>query len=325
MRVLITGGAGFIGSHLAEYVHARGDEVDVIDDLSTGRVENLKSLRRGPRFHFTEGSVSDQETLEPLVEAADVIYHLAASVGVQFVVQHLVESIKNNVFGTRIVLETANRFQKKVLLTSTSEVYGRSSERPFHEEDDLRMGPTHKTRWSYACSKALDEYYAFAFFYESQLPITIVRLFNTVGERQSSDYGMVLPTFVEQALTGKPLTIHGSGKQTRCFCHVHDVVPALVQLMNKPDTAGEVYNVGSDQEVSIDELADRVIGVTGSQSVKRYVPYTEAFRVGFDDINRRVPNIEKAQQLIGFQPTLTLDDIIQRVAADVKTKVSMAV
>ncbi len=312
-KALITGGAGFVGSVLAERLLQQGYEVHVIDDLSTGSLENLTVARSYPQFHYHIDSVTNQNLLDTILPKVDVVYHLAASVGVKLIVSKLIDSIKNNVWGTETVLEAADRHHKKVLLTSTSEVYGRSNKEPFQESDDLQMGPTIKTRWSYACSKALDEYLGFAYYLERQLPVTVVRLFNTVGERQTDAYGMVLPTFVKQALAGQPLTIYGDGRQSRCFCHVDDVVEALQALMEHPNSVGEVYNIGSTEEVTITDLADRVISLTGSTSIKQYIPYAEAYKVGFDDIQRRVPNISKVQQLVGFTPRHSIDDIIHRV------------
>lgn len=312
-KVLITGGAGFVGSALAERLLAQQYEVHVIDDLSTGSLSNIAKARQSPHFHYYIDTVVNKELLEKIVPQVDVIYHLAASVGVKLIVAKLIDSIKNNVWGTETILEVADQYRKKVLLTSSSEVYGRSNAEPFRETDDLRMGPTIKSRWSYACSKALDEYLGFAYFLEKQLPVTVVRLFNTVGERQTDAYGMVVPTFVKQALTGQPLSIYGTGQQSRCFCHVQDVVEALQALMEHPLSAGEVYNIGSTEEITIEALADRVIAITGSSSKKQYIPYAKAYKVGFDDIQRRVPNITKAHELIGFTPHLRIDDIIRRV------------
>ena len=317
-RVLITGGAGFIGSHLVEKLLNSGHEVVALDDLSTGSAVNLAQAKQQPNFTFVEGSAVDRATLEPLISQSDQVYHLAASVGVRRIVEQLVDSIENTIQSTEAVLQLAAQHKAKVLLTSTSEVYGRSTEEPFTEDDDLRMGPTLKARWSYACSKALDEYLAFAYHHERGLPVTVARLFNTVGERQTDQHGMVLPTFVKQALANQPLTVHGDGSQSRCFCHVTDVVTALRQLMERDDTTGQVYNVGSTVEVTIKELAERVIAVTGSQSTTQYLPYTEAFSQHFEDIDRRVPNIEKIQQALGWQPTISLDEVISRTANAVR-------
>lgn len=312
-KVLITGGAGFVGSTLAERLLQQNYEVHVIDDLSTGSLDNIAKARQFPHFYYYIDTVTNKQLLQKIVPQVDVVYHLAASVGVKLIVDKLIDSIKNNVWGTEVVLEVADQYRKKVLLTSSSEVYGRSSNEPFHEADDLKMGPTIKSRWSYACSKALDEYLGFAYFLERQLPVTVVRLFNTVGERQTDAYGMVVPTFVKQALANEPLSIYGTGQQSRCFCHVSDVVEALQALMEHAESAGEVYNIGSTEEITIDALADRIIAITSSSSQKRYIPYAEAYKVGFDDIQRRVPNINKAHELVGFKPRLQIDDIIRRV------------
>lgn len=320
MKVLITGGAGFIGSHLAEYLLHRGDEVWVVDNLSTGARKNISHLEERPGFTFVEGSVLDSLLMDSLIAKVDQVYHLAASVGVRLIVNKLVDSIENNVKGTESILLLANKHKKKVLLTSTSEVYGRAGQEPFRESDDLRMGETTKTRWSYACSKALDEYLGFAYYHEHGLPVTVARLFNTVGERQTSSYGMVIPTFVGQAIANKPITIYGSGTQTRCFCHVSDVVQALAGIMGHKGTAGEVYNIGGTEEISMTELADTVIRVLGSKSEKVFIPYEEVFKVGFDDIDKRVPNVEKIHGLIDFKTTVSLEDIIRRVASAIKAE-----
>lgn len=310
---LVTGGAGFIGSHLADYLLAKGDEVYVLDDLSTGSIRNLEAARRSPRFHYVIGSVLNQPLLAELIDTVDSVYHLAASVGVKLIVERLVESIENNVKGTEYVLQMASKKGRKVLLTSTSEVYGRGRKEIFSETDDLMMGPTTKSRWSYACSKALDEYLAFAYHQEKGVPVTVARLFNTVGERQTDAYGMVLPTFVKQAIAGHPLTIHGDGAQSRCFCHVSDVVAALVNLMEHPAANGEVYNIGSTESVTMSELADRVISLTRSPSEKKYIPYKDAYPAGFEDISRRIPDISKIHTLIGFTPSHSLNQIIERL------------
>jgi UDP-glucose 4-epimerase len=312
-RALVTGGAGFIGSHLSERLLRQGYTVQVLDDLSTGSLGNIAHLRRTAAFSFVHGTVLDAELVRGLVQEADVIYHLAASVGVKLVVERQIASMQNNVRGCEIVLAAASEGRKKVLLASTSEVYGRGNRESFSEDDDLAMGPTTRGRWSYACSKALDEYLAFAYRAEHRLPVTVARLFNTIGERQSSHYGMVVPTFVRQALAGKPLTIHGDGAQSRCFCYVGDVVGALIGLMEHPETDGEVYNVGSTESVTIEELADRVIALTGGMSTKEHIAYADAYPSGFEDAVRRVPNIAKIQRLIGFSPRLSLDDIIVKI------------
>jgi UDP-glucose 4-epimerase len=313
MKTLITGGAGFIGSHLADACIARGDEVFVIDDFSTGTRENLAQLDGHPRFHCTAGSVRDSDLVEELVDRCDVIYHLAAAVGVKLIVESPVRTIETNVRGTEVVLAAVSRQRKRLLITSTSEVYGLSDAVPFREDGNLVMGATNKGRWSYACSKAIDEFLALAYFREKQLPVTIVRLFNTVGPRQTGRYGMVVPTLVQQAIAGEPLTVFGNGRQTRCFGYVGDVVKALLALMERPESAGEVFNIGSTEEVSITQLAERVLSLTGASSEIVYVPYSEAYEEGFEDMPRRVPDTSKLKRLIGFAPRTSLDDILRAV------------
>jgi len=312
-RVLITGGAGFIGSHLAEALVAAGREVFVLDDLSTGARENLASLEGNPMFHFTEGSVLDSATLEPLVARVDFVYHLAAAVGVELVVHRPVRTLKDNVMGTENVLAAAARRGVGVLLASTSEVYGKSEKSSFREDDDLLIGPPTFSRWGYACSKLLDEFLAMAYGREKHLPVFIVRLFNTVGPRQTGRYGMVLARFAEQAVRGFPITIHGDGKQTRCFCHVSDVVRALVALPQQPQAAGEVFNVGSTEEVTIAELAQRVNEAAGGRSKLVYVPYEVAYAKGFQDMRRRVPDISKIQRWLGWKPSISLPEMVRQM------------
>ena len=315
MRVLITGGAGFIGSHLSDAYLARGDEVFVLDDLSTGCIDNIRHLRRHARFHYTVDSVHHQPVVAELVDQCDVIFHLAAAVGVKLIVESPVRTIETNVHGTEVVLAQANKKKKKVLIASTSEVYGLSNQVPFREDGNLVMGATTKGRWSYACSKAIDEFLALAYWREKKLPTVVVRLFNTVGPRQTGQYGMVIPTFVKQALAGRPITVYGDGLQSRCFAHVADVVSALVKLMDQPSAVGQVYNIGSNEEVSIGELAHRVKAATGSSSEIVYVPYDEAYEEGFEDMPRRVPDIAKIGALVGFSPQKTLDEILNDVIA----------
>ena len=313
MRVLITGGAGFIGSHLSEaYLH-RGDEVFVIDDLSTGSIENIRHLKDHPRFHYTIDSIHNQPVTAELVDQCDVIFHLAAAVGVKLIVESPVRTIENNVHGTEVVLSLANKKKKKVLVASTSEVYGLSTEVPFREDGNLVMGATNKGRWSYACSKAIDEFLALAYWREKKLPTIVVRLFNTVGPRQTGQYGMVIPTFVKQALAGRAITVYGSGKQSRCFCYVGDVVATLVKLMDADDSVGEVFNIGSNQEISILDLAKRVKDLTRSESEIVFVPYDEAYEEGFEDMPRRIPDTSKVDKLVGFKPEKRLDEILQKV------------
>jgi UDP-glucose 4-epimerase len=313
LKILITGGAGFIGSHLADACIARGDEVFVIDDLSTGSLENIEQLANHPRFHCTIDSVRNEEVLDALVDSCDVIFHLAAAVGVKLIVESPVRTIETNVRGTEVVLAAAARQRKRILIASTSEVYGLSEQLPFREDGNLVMGPTTKGRWSYACSKAIDEFLALAYHHEKGLPAIIVRLFNTVGPRQIGRYGMVVPTLVSQALAGEPLTVYGDGRQTRCFGFVGDVVESLLRLIDHPDTPGEVFNIGSTEEVSITELAERILTLTGSRSPIVYVPYSEAYEEGFEDMPRRVPDIAKAERTVGFYPRTSLDDILRAV------------
>jgi UDP-glucose 4-epimerase len=313
LRVLITGGAGFIGSHLSDAYISRGDEVFIVDDLSTGSIDNIAHLKKHPRFHYTVDSVHNQPLVAELIDQCDVVFHLAAAVGVKLIVESPVRTIETNVRGTEVVLKQANKKKKKVLVASTSEVYGLSLEVPFREDGNLVMGATTKGRWSYACSKAIDEFLALAYWREKKLPTVVVRLFNTVGPRQTGQYGMVIPTFVRQALAGRPLTVYGTGEQTRCFGYVGDIVGALIALMDKEEAVGQVFNIGSNEEVSIMELARRVKELTGSKSEIVTVPYDEAYEEGFEDMPRRVPDITKVGDLVGFRPTVTLDQILQSV------------
>lgn len=313
MRVLITGGAGFIGSHLADaYLH-RGDEVFVIDDLSTGTFENIQHLKTNPRFRYTIDSVHNQPVTAELVDQCDVVFHLAAAVGVKLIVESPVRTIETNVRGTEVVLAIANKKKKKVLVASTSEVYGLSTDVPFREDGNLVMGATTKGRWSYACSKAIDEFLALAYWRERKLPTIIVRLFNTVGPRQTGQYGMVIPTFVKQALAGRPITVYGDGEQRRCFGYVSDVVGALIKLMERPEAVGQVFNIGSDEEITILDLAKRIKEMTKSDSEIVFVPYDEAYEEGFEDMPRRIPDITKIKELVGFNPQMGLDGILQTV------------
>jgi nucleoside-diphosphate-sugar epimerase len=313
LRVLITGGAGFIGSHLSDAYLQRGDEVFVIDDLSTGSIENIRHLKDHPRFHYTIDNVNNHPVTAELVDQCDVIFHLAAAVGVKLIVESPVRTIETNVHATEVVLSLANKKKKKVLVASTSEVYGLSSEVPFREDGNLVMGATTKGRWSYACSKAIDEFLGLAYWREKKLPTIVVRLFNTVGPRQTGQYGMVIPTFVKQALAGRPITVYGSGKQSRCFCYVGDIVGALVKLMDNSKSVGEVFNVGSNLEITILDLAKRVKELTQSESEIVLVPYDEAYEEGFEDMLRRVPDIGKVNKLIGFRPEMSLDGILRSV------------
>jgi UDP-glucose 4-epimerase len=313
LRVLITGGAGFIGSHLADAYLQRGDEVLIIDDLSTGTIENIRQLKNNPRFQYTIDSVHNQPVTAELVDQCDLVVHLAAAVGVKLIVESPVRTIETNVKGTEVVLALANKKQKRVLVASTSEVYGLSADVPFKEDGNLVMGATTKGRWSYACSKAIDEFLALAYWREKKLPTTIVRLFNTVGPRQTGRYGMVIPTFVKQALASRPITVYGNGKQTRCFGYVGDVVEALIKLMDHADSVGQVYNIGSIEEISIAKLAEKVKELTNSDSEIVFVPYDEAYEEGFEDMPRRVPDTSKIKKLVGFQPKMKLEGILQSV------------
>lgn len=313
MRILITGGAGFIGSHLAEAHLNKGDEVTIIDDLSTGSMKNIEHLKGRPGFKYYLDSITNQHLAAELVDLADQIYHLAAAVGVRLIVESPVRTIETNIRGTEIVLHLAAKKRKRVLITSTSEVYGKTVKVPFREDDDLVMGSTDKGRWSYACSKAIDEFLAIAYWKEKKVPTVIARLFNTVGPRQTGQYGMVIPNFVDQALDGRPITIFGDGSQSRCFTHVNDVVGALMGLIAHPDAVGEVYNIGATTEVTIEQLAERIRHLTGSESPIVKIPYDEAYEGGFEDMQRRMPSIEKISCLIGYQPTYTLDQILMSV------------
>jgi len=314
MKALITGGAGFLGSHLAERLLERGDEVHVIDDLSTGSIENIEPLKGHAGFHYTIETIMNEPVLAELVDRVDVVFHLAAAVGVRLIVESPVNTIETNVHGTEKVLKLANKKRKKVILTSTSEVYGKADTVPFREDGDLVMGPTSKGRWSYACSKAIDEFLALAYHKEKRLPIVVARLFNTVGPRQTGRYGMVIPNFVKQAVLGHPLTVHGDGSQTRCFTYVTDVVGQLVALAEDPRAVGEVFNVGNDhEEISILELAKRVRSRAGSKSEIDLVPYEKAYEEGFEDMQRRVPDLSKLRALTGYEPQVPLDEILDRV------------
>jgi UDP-glucose 4-epimerase len=312
-KVLVTGGAGFIGSHLCEALLARGDNVFVIDDLSTGRMENILHLQENPHFHFTLGTILDYSLLESLVKQADRIFHLAAVVGVKKIIQLPVETIETNILGSHNVLALAARHGKPCLVASTSEVYGKSAKHPFTEDDDVVYGPTTKRRWSYACSKAIDEFLALAYHNAQDLQVVIARLFNAAGPRQTGRYGMVLPRFVDQALRGEPITVYGDGRQTRSFAYVTDIVRALLGLADCPAAVGQVFNVGNPEEVSIGELAKLVKKLTGSKSPIEIIPYDEAYQPGFEDMHRRVPNISKVSRLIGFKPQVKLLEIISRV------------
>lgn len=313
-RFLITGGTGFIGSHLAESLLAQHHTVTVIDNLSTGRFDNVAHLVGHPNFRFAVDNITNEIVLDRLTSECDVIFHLAAAVGVKLIVEHPVHTIETNVMGTEAVLKAALRYRAKVLVASTSEVYGKGVKVPFSEDDDVVLGPTSRSRWSYAASKMVDEFLALAYYREKGLPAVIFRLFNTVGPRQTGQYGMVVPRFVKQALNNQPITIYGDGTQSRCFCDVSDVIQALIGLAAHPQALGNVYNVGNTEEVTITQLAERIIRVTQSQSTLEYIPYSEAYAPGFEDMQRRVPDTSKIRSLLNWTPQVTLDGIIERVA-----------
>jgi UDP-glucose 4-epimerase len=313
MRVLVTGGAGFIGSHLADACLLRGDQVYVIDDLSTGSIDNIEYLKRHPYFHYTIGRVQDAAVTAELVDRVDVVYHLAAEVGVRRVVDSPISTIENNVQATEVVFHAAAKKGKRVLFTSTSEVYGLSTALPYREDGNIVMGAASKSRWSYACSKALDEFLALAYFAERNMPVTVVRLFNTVGPRQTGRYGMVVPTLVQQAMTGVPLTVYGDGSQSRCFGFVKDVVRSLIGLMDRPESAGEIYNVGATTEISILQLAQLIKEITGSSSPIEMIPYAQAYEAGFEDMPRRIPDTSKLRALIGYAPSTGIEEIVDSV------------
>jgi UDP-glucose 4-epimerase len=313
LRFLITGGAGFIGSHLAERLLQRGDEVSILDDLSTGSVENIRHLKSQARFHHVFDTIQNRSLLAELIDESDVVFHLAAAVGVRLIVESPVRTIETNVYGTQLVLEAACKKKKLVFAASTSEVYGKSEKVPFHEDDDLVMGATTKGRWSYAASKALDEFLALSYWKERKQPVVIARLFNTVGPRQTGRYGMVLPNFVRQALDGTAITVYGDGTQSRCFCDVADSVEAILRLVATPAAIGEVVNIGNDEEISIEGLAHRVKQQAKSASPIEFIPYDQAYEPGFEDMPRRVPCLDKLVQLTGFRPATPLTKIIDRV------------
>ncbi|HYM12542.1 MAG TPA: GDP-mannose 4,6-dehydratase, partial [Bryobacterales bacterium] len=311
-KFLITGGAGFIGSHLAERLLALGQRVAVLDNLSTGSVSNVTHLRSNPGFQFVMDEVSNERVLAELVDEADVVFHLAATVGVQKIIDSPVETIVNNVHGTETVLNAVAKKRRKIIVASTSEVYGKSAALPFREDGDLVLGPTSKARWSYACSKAIDEFMAIAYWREKQTPAVVARLFNTIGPRQSGQYGMVVPRFIAQALDGKDITVYGDGRQTRSFTYVEDVVAWLILLAQDDRAVGEIFNLGNPNEVTITALGERIIRLTGSSSRIRYVPYDEAYESGFEDMGRREPDISKVVSLTGLQPRVDLDEALRR-------------
>ena len=315
MRALLTGGAGFVGSHLAEALLAKGHQVIVIDYLSTGSMDNIAHLKGRAGFEYVIDTVMNEPLTAELIDRSDVVFHLAAAVGVKLIVDAPVHTIETNVHGTEVVLKHASKKRKLVVIFSTSEVYGKSAAVPFHEDADLVLGPTPKHRWAYACSKALDEFLALAYYRERGLPVIIVRLFNTVGPRQTGRYGMVIPSFVQQAIAGEPITVFGDGTQSRSFTDVSDVVAGLVKLALEPRAVGQVFNIGNSEEVTIAALAEKVRAATGSRSEIVLVPYDEAYETGFEDMPRRVPDLTKINRLVGYRPTLGLDEILQRVIA----------
>ena len=313
MRVLITGGAGFVGSHLSEAFLERGDEVAILDNLSTGSIDNIAHLKTHPRFRYTIDAVENEPLLAELIDRADVVVHLAAAVGVKLIVEQPVHTIETNVHGTEVVLKLANKKKKLVLIASTSEVYGKSTSVPFREDADLVLGPTSKHRWAYACSKLIDEFLALAYWKERKLPVIIVRLFNTVGPRQTGQYGMVIPSFVKQALANRPITVFGDGTQSRSFTYVGDVVRGMVALIDEPRAVGQVFNIGNGAEITIYDLAARIKALTGSSSEIVRIPYDQAYESGFEDMPRRVPDISRIRALVGYTPTVELEEILQRV------------
>jgi UDP-glucose 4-epimerase len=313
VRALITGGAGFIGSHLSEALLDAGHDVLILDNLSTGSIDNITHLKGRPGFEYFIDTVNNEPLLAELIDRSDVVFHLAAAVGVKLIVEQPVYTIETNVHGTEVVLKHANKKKKLVVIASTSEVYGKSEDVPFREDSDLVLGPTPKHRWAYACSKALDEFLALAYWKERKLPVIIVRFFNTVGPRQTGQYGMVIPNFVRQALAGEPITVFGDGKQSRAFTHVTDVVDALLKLMAEPKAIGQVINIGTVEEVTISQLAERVRALSGSTSAIKYIPYDQAYESGFEDMPRRLPDLTRVKNLIGYEPRHTLDDILVQV------------
>ena len=313
MRAFITGGAGFIGSHLSEALLERGDQVLVLDNLSTGSIDNIRHLKGRAGFEYFIDSVENEPLLAELIDRSDVIFHFAAAVGVKLIVEQPVQTIETNVHGTEVVLKHANKKKKLVVVASTSEVYGKSNNVPFREDSDLVLGPTPKHRWAYACSKAIDEFLALAYWKERKLPVIIVRFFNTVGPRQTGRYGMVIPNFVRQALAGEPITVFGDGEQSRSFTHVSDVVDALIKLVQQPAAIGQVINIGNTQEVTMRQLAERVRELSGSSSPIKLIPYEEAYESGFEDMPRRVPDLSKVAAMIGYTPRHGLDEILVQV------------
>jgi len=323
MKFLITGGAGFVGSHLADKLINEGHEITVIDDLSTGRYSNIEHLEGHERFRLIIDTVLNAKLVEELIRDTDRVFHMASAVGVKLIMEKPVKTIETIFRGTDVVLDACSRYRKRVLIPSTSEVYGKGISVPFKEGDDLLTGSTDKHRWAYACAKTLDEFLALAHWKETRLQVAVVRLFNTVGPRQTGQYGMVVPNFIKSAINNKPLTVHGDGTQSRCFGHVSDVVEGLVKTLETPECFGQVINLGNDEEVSINDLAKKAISMTGSSSEIEYISYDEAYGEGFEDMQRRVPSLEKAKELIGFQPTRTLEDIINDVADEFRESIKI--
>lgn len=323
MKYLITGGAGFVGSHLADKLHREGHDIVVIDDLSTGRYSNVEHLEGQERFQLIIDTVLNDSLMERLIRDTDRVFHMASAVGVKLIMEQPVKTIETIFGGTEVVLKYCSRYRKRVLIPSTSEVYGKGTTVPFSEEDDVLTGATSKHRWAYACAKALDEFLALAHWKETRLPVVVVRLFNTVGPRQTGQYGMVVPNFIKSALKNEPITIHGDGTQSRCFGHVLDVVEGLAKLPENPACFGQVINIGNDEEVTIQQLAERAIEMTGSKSEIRYISYDEAYGEGFEDMQRRVPSLAKANRLIGFKPTKTLVNIIEDVSEQFRDELNI--
>lgn len=321
MKALITGGAGFIGSHLAERLLKDGYQVTVVDNLSTGSLENIKAFSKYPKFSFVEGDIFNTDLITKLVEQCDIVFHLAAAVGVKLIADRPVHTIETNIGGTRTVLDVVKKFGKKILIASSSEIYGKSEAIPFCEDDDLVLGSTSLSRWSYACSKAIDEFLGLAFYQQYGLSVVIGRFFNTIGPRQTGQYGMVVPRFVQRALRNKPLLIYGTGKQKRCFCYVDDVVDAIIGLTSCPQTAGKVYNIGSTEEIAIEELADKIIMMTASKSEKQFVPYEKAYGRAIEDMMRRVPSIKRIKEIIGWEPKTSLTEALEAIIKSEKRKI----
>jgi UDP-glucose 4-epimerase len=318
MKVLVTGGAGFIGSHLAEQLLKDGQEVKVIDNLSTGSLKNIESFKSKPKFDFVEGDVRNAGLMETLVEQSDVVFHLAAAVGVKLIADRPVHTIETNIGGTEVMLDVANKFGKKILIASSSEVYGKNETVPFSEDDDIVLGSTSLSRWSYACSKAIDEFLGLAFYQQYGLGVVIGRFFNTIGPRQTGQYGMVVPRFIKRALKRERLLIYGTGRQSRCFCYVEDVVDAVIGLMNCEEAAGKVYNIGSTEEIAIEELADKIIEMTGSKSKKEFISYEEAYGRPIEDMMRRVPSLERIKKTIGWEPKTSLTEMLEIIIENFK-------